>query len=69
LFSFYSKIILPLVGRIVSKHSTAYTYLPESVAAFPQDDEFMKIMLGSGFSEAEYISLSFGITNLYIGKK
>lgn len=69
LFGFYSRFILPLIGRIVSKHSTAYTYLPESVAAFPQDDEFIKIMLSSGFSRAEFISLSFGITNLYIGKK
>jgi demethylmenaquinone methyltransferase / 2-methoxy-6-polyprenyl-1,4-benzoquinol methylase len=68
-FGFYSRFILPLIGRIVSKHSTAYTYLPESVAAFPQDDEFIKIMLESGFKAAEFLSLSFGITNLYIGKK
>jgi demethylmenaquinone methyltransferase/2-methoxy-6-polyprenyl-1,4-benzoquinol methylase len=69
LFGFYSRFILPLIGRLVSKHSTAYTYLPESVAAFPQDNEFITIMLSSGFSKAEFISLSFGITNLYIGKK
>ncbi len=69
LFGFYSRFILPMIGRLVSKHSTAYTYLPESVATFPLDDEFIKIMLASGFSQAEFISLSFGITNLYIGKK
>lgn len=69
LFGFYSRFILPLIGRIISKHSSAYTYLPESVAAFPQDEEFIRIMLDSGFSKAEFISLSFGITNLYIGKK
>jgi demethylmenaquinone methyltransferase / 2-methoxy-6-polyprenyl-1,4-benzoquinol methylase len=69
LFGFYSRFILPLIGRLVSKHSTAYTYLPESVAAFPQDEDFIKIMLKAGFSKAEFISLSFGITNLYIGKK
>jgi len=68
-FGIYSRYILPLIGRVVSKHSTAYTYLPESVAAFPQDNEFIKIMLQSGFSQAEFRSLSFGITNLYIGKK
>jgi len=68
-FGFYSRFILPVIGRLVSKNSTAYTYLPESVAAFPQDDQFLKIMLEAGFSEAEFISLSFGITNLYIGKK
>ncbi len=69
LFGLYSRFILPMIGRLVSKHSTAYTYLPESVAAFPLDDEFIKIMLASGFRQAEFISLSFGITNLYIGKK
>jgi demethylmenaquinone methyltransferase/2-methoxy-6-polyprenyl-1,4-benzoquinol methylase len=69
LFGFYSRFILPLIGRLVSKHSTAYSYLPESVAAFPQEDEFIGIMLKSGFSKAEFISLSFGITNLYIGTK
>ncbi len=69
MFGFYSRFILPLIGRLVSKDSTAYTYLPESVAAFPQDDQFIKIMNESGFSKAEYISLSFGITNLYIGTK
>jgi demethylmenaquinone methyltransferase / 2-methoxy-6-polyprenyl-1,4-benzoquinol methylase len=69
LFGFYSRFILPVIGRIVSKHSTAYSYLPESVAAFPQDKHFLKIMIESGFSQAEFISLSFGITNLYIGQK
>jgi demethylmenaquinone methyltransferase / 2-methoxy-6-polyprenyl-1,4-benzoquinol methylase len=68
-FGFYSKFILPAIGRVVSKHSSAYSYLPESVAAFPQDEDFLKIMLEAGFSQAEFISLSFGITNLYIGKK
>jgi len=69
LFSFYSRFILPFIGRMVSKHSTAYTYLPESVAAFPEDNQFLKIMIDAGFSKAEFVSLSFGITNLYIGKK
>lgn len=69
LFGFYSRFILPFIGRLVSKHSTAYSYLPESVAAFPQENEFINIMLKSGFSKAEFISLSFGITNLYIGTK
>jgi len=69
LFGFYSRFILPLIGRMVSKNKTAYTYLPESVAAFPQDEVFLRIMREAGFSKAEYISLSFGITNLYIGQK
>lgn len=69
LFQFYSRFVLPIIGKLVSKHSSAYTYLPESIAAFPRDDQFIKIMLSAGFSHAEYEILSFGITNLYIGKK
>jgi len=69
LFQFYSRFVLPSIGKLVSKHSSAYTYLPESIAAFPRDEHFIKIMLSAGFSHAEYEILSFGITNLYIGKK
>lgn len=69
LFGFYSRFILPLIGRMVSKNSTAYTYLPESVAAFPQDEVFLQLMREAGFSKAEFKCLSFGITNLYIGQK
>lgn len=69
LFKFYFRFVLPLIGRMVSKHSSAYTYLPESVAAFPQDGEFVNLMLAAGFQKADFISLSFGITNLYIGQK
>lgn len=68
-FGFYSRFILPTIGRFVSKNRSAYTYLPESVAAFPQDAHFLKIMQDAGFTKAEFISLSFGITNLYIGVK
>jgi len=68
-FRFYFKFILPLIGRMVSKHSSAYSYLPESVSAFPEDQEFVGLMLSAGFKKAEFISLSFGITNLYIGIK
>ena len=69
LYHAYFKLVLPLIGRLVSKDSTAYTYLPESVDECPQDDAFVQIMLEAGFSNAYYTSLTFGITNLYIGKK
>jgi len=69
LFGLYSKFVLPLIGRMVSKHSSAYTYLPESVAAFPDENEVLNIMRQSGFSKAHFIRLSFGITNLYVGTK
>ena len=44
LFAIYFKYILPLMGRLVSKHSRAYTYLPESVMAFPQGNDFCNIL-------------------------
>lgn len=69
LFQAYFRLILPLIGRLISKDKSAYSYLPESVEACPQDDAFVKIMMEAGFSSASFKRLSFGITNLYIGKK
>lgn len=69
LYNFYFKNILPLLGRLVSKDNSAYTYLPESVQAFPQGDEFLKIFNKIGFKETKWISLTFGISAVYHGKK
>lgn len=69
LYHFYSYYILPFIGRLVSKHGSAYTYLPESVAAFPRDEEFVQVLKKAGFAEAHFLSLSFGITNLYVARK
>ena len=69
LYFFYFKNILPVIGKIVSKDSSAYTYLPESVNAFPYGEEFKAIMLLSGFKKVEIKTLSFGIASIYIGTK
>jgi demethylmenaquinone methyltransferase / 2-methoxy-6-polyprenyl-1,4-benzoquinol methylase len=69
LFAFYFRFILPVIGRLVSKHSSAYSYLPESVNAFPQGNHFLLLMQDAGFRNAECTKLSFGITMLYIGNK
>lgn len=68
-YYFYFKRILPLIGRIVSKHDTAYTYLPESVVAFPEGNEFMEKMGKAGFKNARQKRLTFGIATLYLGEK
>jgi demethylmenaquinone methyltransferase / 2-methoxy-6-polyprenyl-1,4-benzoquinol methylase len=68
-FSFYFQFILPVIGRLVSKHSNAYTYLPESVNAFPQGKRFISLMKDAGFQNVECQKLTFGITMLYIGNK
>lgn len=69
LYSFYFRNILPLMGKMVSKHSRAYTYLPESVKAFPQGAEFCAILERCGFKQPHARPLTFGITSLYTAYK
>lgn len=64
-YQFYFSVILPLIGKIVSRHSKAYTYLPESVAAFPEGEEFCSLLKKCGFRDVKAQPLTFGITTLY----
>lgn len=68
-YKFYFKHILPTVGKLISKDATAYTYLPESVAAFPEGQEFVEILNRCGFKNSKAIPLTFGITTLYTAEK
>lgn len=65
LYHFYSFKILPLVGRIFSKDPRAYTYLPESVKAFPYGEEMVKIMESIGCKNVKYTQLTSGIATIY----
>lgn len=69
LYFFYFFGILPLIGRLVSKDSSAYSYLPESVMAFPDDQKFLSILQNVGFSRTKQKRLSFGIATIYIAQK
>ena len=69
LYHFYSKNILPVIGRIVSKDPGAYTYLPESVAKFPGGKDFEAIMKKCGYTDTEIQPLTSGISSIYIGRK
>jgi demethylmenaquinone methyltransferase / 2-methoxy-6-polyprenyl-1,4-benzoquinol methylase len=69
LFSFYFKQILPKIGKIVSSDNAAYTYLPESVQAFPDGEDFLRILNDVGFKNTKCKVLSFGISSIYIGTK
>jgi demethylmenaquinone methyltransferase/2-methoxy-6-polyprenyl-1,4-benzoquinol methylase len=69
LFQFYFKHILPFIGKITSKDPKAYRYLYESVQAFPDGKEFIKVMERAGFQQNQQKSLTFGISSLYVGKK
>lgn len=68
-YSFYFSVICPLIGKIFSKDNSAYTYLPESVNAFPDGSRFLEILHKLGFRETRCHSLSFGIASIYLGRK
>jgi demethylmenaquinone methyltransferase / 2-methoxy-6-polyprenyl-1,4-benzoquinol methylase len=68
-YLFYFNRLLPVVGRFFSKHSYAYTYLPDSVAKFPPADEFMHLMRQCGFVHLRYRKLTMGIAAIFIGDK
>lgn len=69
LYGIYSRYIIPLLGRTVSKNSQAYQYLPDSVAAFPSGDDFVAILNETGLKNARYITLSNGIASIYTAEK
>lgn len=69
LYSIYSKLIIPGIGRLISKNNTAYRYLPKSIAAFSQGKEMTGIMHKNGFRKAIFKRLTFGICTMYIGVK
>ena len=69
LYNFYFKSILPIIGNVISKDNSAYSYLPESVQAFPQGSKFLEILNKTGFKTTECIPLTFGICSIYTGIK
>lgn len=68
-YAFYFRFILPLLGRIISGDSRAYTYLPESVSAFPHGEDFLSELKKAGFQDVKQKTLTFGIASIYTGKK
>ena len=69
LFNIYSKVVMPVVGRLISGDDSAYTYLPETMAAFPQGEVMREILLKNGFSQARFRRLTMGICTLYVAEK
>ena len=68
-YMFYFKNILPQIGKLVSKDNRAYTYLPDSVNAFPFGEKMKDILLNTGFKKVEYKKLSLGIATIYKATK
>lgn len=67
-YNFYSRFVMPTIGGLISGNKEAYTYLPESSAAFPAGNKFVKFMkVANVFSKVEAIKLTGGIAYIYVG--
>lgn len=69
LFRIYSHTILPVYGRLISKDTSAYSYLTATIEAFPQGERMMEILKNAGFEKAEFKRLTFGICTMYFATK
>lgn len=67
LYYFYFRRLLPLIGKLISRHADAYTYLPESVLAFPGAEMLQAHMEGAGFERVEYRRLLLGVVAIHVG--
>jgi demethylmenaquinone methyltransferase/2-methoxy-6-polyprenyl-1,4-benzoquinol methylase len=68
-YLWYFKYVLPRVGRLVSKHGDAYSYLPASVIEFPTGEAFAALLEQAGFTDIRHESLTFGIVYLYVARR
>jgi len=69
MYSWYFRYLLPLVGKTVSRHGSAYSYLPASVGTFPPAQEFAGVIAATGFSQVSAVPLSLGIVYLYVATR
>ena len=69
LYLWYFRYLLPLVGRLVSRHQSAYSYLPASVGAFPPPAEFARTIERHGFVSVQAVPLTFGVVYLYVATR
>jgi demethylmenaquinone methyltransferase/2-methoxy-6-polyprenyl-1,4-benzoquinol methylase len=68
-YNFYFRNILPFVGRLFSKDKAAYSYLPDSVYKFPDNEAFLELLSDGGFSDTKQIKLTGGVASIYTGLK
>ena len=69
LYAWYFRYLLPLVGKAISRHQSAYSYLPASVGTFPSATDFADLISATGFSQVRAVPLSFGIVYLYVAER
>ena len=68
-YNVYFKRVLPVFGKVFSKDNFAYSYLPESVNAFPTKSNFLELLNDIGYKNTSVQTLSLGIANIYTGVK
>jgi demethylmenaquinone methyltransferase/2-methoxy-6-polyprenyl-1,4-benzoquinol methylase len=69
IYSYYFRNILPYIGKLFSKDNAAYRYLPDSVMKFPENDEFLVLLIQAGWSETHQVKLTGGVASIYTGIK
>ena len=69
LYRLYASCFIPLVGRLISRDRSAYTYLPESIQAFPQGEVMQEVIRKAGFAKVSFKRLTFGVCTLYVAEK
>ena len=69
LFKLYSHTILPIYGKLISKDTSAYSYLTKTIEAFPQGEVMLDILRKAGFKNASFKRLTFGICTMYFATK
>jgi demethylmenaquinone methyltransferase/2-methoxy-6-polyprenyl-1,4-benzoquinol methylase len=68
-YQFYFRRVMPLIGRAISKHTTAYSWLPESTRVFPSPPELMRRLEGQGFADVHYELFMGGVCAMHVGTK
>jgi len=68
-YQFYFRRVMPLVGRLISKHTTAYSWLPESTRVFPRPSELVHRMEAQGFVDVYYELFMGGVCAMHVGTK
>jgi demethylmenaquinone methyltransferase/2-methoxy-6-polyprenyl-1,4-benzoquinol methylase len=69
IYYFYFRNILPFVGKLFSKDKAAYSYLPDSVYKFPDNEAFLQLLTEAGFSDTRQVKLTGGVASIYTGLK
>ena len=69
MYLWYARKVLPVIGRAVSRHQSAYAYLPQSVGQFPPPEEFGQVLQSCGFPHVEVVPLTLGVVYLYVAQR